>query len=203
MKNRIKAKGKYRILIFTSIMFWSFTNNNFDISNQTDMEEQQITYGIIGQKAPELTKDIEWINADGQETEAIQLKDYSGKFKVLYGFQSWCPGCHSKGLPDLQKMVKALEGNDQIAFFALQTVFEGSHANTKEKMIETQEKYGLKIPFGHDIGSNETGNRSSTMYNYRTGGTPWFIFIDQSDTVVFNDFHLDVDKAIKYLQKIE
>jgi len=40
------------------------------------------------------------------------------------------------------------------------------------------------------------------MRDYRSGGTPWFIFIDQEGTVVFNDYHLDVDKAIEYLKEM-
>ena len=167
------------------------------------MNHQQSKYGIEGHHAPELSKDIEWINGEGKDTEAIQLADHKGKFKVIYGFQSWCPGCHSRGLPALKKMVDALEGNDNVAFFAIQTVFEGKRVNTKDKLRETQESYDLYIPFGHDIGSKETNNRSSTMYDYRTGGTPWFIFINQQDVVVFNDYHLNVDKAIEYLKGIE
>jgi len=41
------------------------------------------------------------------------------------------------------------------------------------------------------------------MYHYRTGGTPWFIFIDQDNKVIFNDFHLNDEKAIEYLQSIK
>ena len=167
------------------------------------MNGQISKYGIEGHIAPELSLDIEWIDAMGNEMKSLQLGDHKGKFKVLYGFQSWCPGCHSRGLPALQKMIDALEDYDQVVFFAIQTVFEGFEANTMEKLLETQNKYELKIPFGHDIGNDSTGNRSSTMYHYRTGGTPWFIFIDQNDTVVFNDFHLNVDKAIEYLKAIE
>ena len=96
-------------------------------------------------------------------------------------------------------MVDVLSDNDQVVFFAIQTVFEGIHTNTKEKLLETQQKYQLNIPFGHDVGNEKTGNRSTTMYNYKTGGTPWFIFIDENDQVVFNDFHINVDKAIEYL----
>jgi len=121
---------------------------------------------------------------------------------VIYGFQSWCPGCHSRGLPALKKMSEALKGNDKVDFMAIQTVFEGSHTNTKDKLLETQEKYGLDIPFGHDAGTNASGNRSVTMGQYRTGGTPWFIFIDPNGQVVFNDFHLNVDAAIDYLGKL-
>ncbi|MFT4662024.1 MAG: thiol-disulfide isomerase/thioredoxin [Patiriisocius sp.] len=179
------------------------TTGNSDHQQTTNltMEDQKSKYGINGYKAPELTSDIQWIDGMGNEMSPIQLSDHEGKFKVLYGFQSWCPGCHSRGLPALKKMVDALCENENVKFFAIQTVFEGSHVNTKDKLRETQQKYDLKIPFGHDIGNSETGNRSSTMYNYKTGGTPWFIFIDQNDTVVFNNYHLDADKAIKFLEE--
>lgn len=151
-------------------------------------------------KAPEFqVKD--WVNASGNKTVPLQLSDFDGKFKVVYCFQSWCPGCHSVGLPNLQKMVKALEGNNKVAFFAVQTVFEGHHANTYEKMVETQKKYELKIPFGHDAG-NDGKSRSNMMTNYKTGGTPWFILIDQHDNVVFADFHLNVDATIDVLKSI-
>jgi len=166
------------------------------------MATRQHTYGIEGQQAPELSKDIRWINGQGDRLDPIQLSDYENQFKILYGFQSWCPGCHSRGLPALQKMTSSLQNNDKISFFALQTVFEGQESNTFEKMVETQKKYELEIPFGHDIGNDKSHNKSTTMYHYRTGGTPWFIFIDQNNKVIFNDYHLNVDKAIEFLKEI-
>lgn len=151
-------------------------------------------------KAPEFdVKD--WVDANGNKTEPIKLSDFDGKFKVMYCFQSWCPGCHSVGLPNLQKMVSALEGNDKVAFLAIQTVFEGPDENTFEKMLETQKKYELKIPFGHDAGI-DVKTRSTIMTNYKTGGTPWFILIDQHNNVVFSDFHLNVDATIEVLKSI-
>ena len=152
-------------------------------------------------KAPEF-RVAHWVDAQGTKIDPIRLTDLDGKFKVVYCFQSWCPGCHSKGLPDLKRMVDALKENDKIAFLAIQTVFEGHDANTYEKMLETQKKYDLKIPFGHDAGADDE-SRSSIMTDYRTGGTPWFIFIDQNDNVVFADFHLNVDAAIDVLRSIE
>ena len=152
-------------------------------------------------RAPEFdVKD--WVDANGNKTEPIKLSDLNGKFKVVYCFQSWCPGCHSVGLPNLQKMVKALEGNEKVVFLAVQTVFEGHEANTYEKMVETQKKYDLKIPFGHDAG-DDGKSRSNIMTNYKTGGTPWFILVDQYNNVVFADFHLNVDAAIDVLKGIE
>ena len=167
-----------------------------------EMENTTYKYGIAGLSAPELTVPL-WIDSNGNETKPIQLKDFKGNFKVIYGFQSWCPGCHSRGLPALKKMVDALSGNDKVTFLAVQTVFEGAEANTFEKIKETQKNYKLSIPFGHDTGNDTTGNISSIMRDYKTGGTPWFILIDQDDKVVFNDYHLDEDKAIEYLKTIK
>jgi len=143
----------------------------------------------------------QWIDANGNKTNPIKLSDFKGKFKILYCFQSWCPGCHSKGLPDLQKMVEALYGNKNIEFLAIQTVFEGYDSNTYEKLLETQKRYELKIPFGHDAG-DDGKSRSSIMTNHKTGGTPWFIFIDKHDNVVFSDFHLNPNAAIEFLKSL-
>ncbi|MEZ5047189.1 MAG: redoxin family protein [Chitinophagaceae bacterium] len=163
---------------------------------------KRIHYGIEGLKAPEWNIPI-WVDKNGQKTNPIKLSDFNGKFKVIYCFQSWCPGCHSIGLPSLQKMTTALQDNDKIIFLAIQTVFEGKSSNTFEKLLETQNKYNLKIPFGQDNGDANTNHISDIMYNYRTGGTPWFIFIDQNNNVVFNDFHLNTEKAIEFLQTIK
>jgi len=178
-------------------------NPHRNVKEKGDCEMQnQTKYGIEGKAAPELAVPI-WVDGEGQEMKPVKLEDYKGKFKVIYCFQAWCPGCHSRGLPALQKMTEALKDNDKVEFFAIQTVFEGSQSNTKKRMVEIQKQYDLHIPFAHDVGNAQTNNRSTTMYNYRTGGTPWFIFIDQNDKVVFNDFHIDTEQAIKYLQEIE
>ncbi len=158
-------------------------------------------YGIEGMYAPELNVPS-WINGLGEHIDAVRLVDYTGKFKVIYCFQAWCPGCHSRGLPALKKMVNALKKNDKVSFLAIQTVFEGAEANTLDRVKEIQKEYKLEIPFGHDTGDASTNNISSTMLAYRTGGTPWFIFIDQDNRVIFNDYHLNVDKAIEFLNNI-
>jgi thiol-disulfide isomerase/thioredoxin len=151
-------------------------------------------------RAPEFhVKD--WIDAFGNVTNPIKLSDLKGQFKILYCFQSWCPGCHSRGLPDLKKMVEAFKDKDNISFLAIQTVFEGHESNTYEKMVETQKQYGLEIPFGHDAG-DDGKSRSNMMTNYQTGGTPWFIFIDKHDNIVFADFHLNADAAIAFLKTL-
>ncbi|KMQ64864.1 thiol-disulfide isomerase [Chryseobacterium angstadtii] len=158
-------------------------------------------YGIEGSPAPEWP-DFRWIDANGKDIPPIHFKDYQGKFLVLFCFQSWCPGCHSSGFPSLQKMIDGLADNDDVKFLVVQTVFEGHDQNTFQKLKETQEQYGLKIPFGQDDGSTSNRNTSSIMSRYNNGGTPWFIFINNEGQVVFNDFHLNPEKAIEYLQSI-
>lgn len=151
-------------------------------------------------KAPEL-RVSQWIDINGNELKSpISLADHEGKFKIIYAFQHWCPGCHKVGFPSLKKMVDALSENDDIIFLAIQTVFEGASKNTFEKIIETQKEYNLKIPFGHDDGSQNGESRSSTMTDYQTGGTPWFILIDENNKIVFADFHINTEAAIKFLK---
>jgi len=170
-----------------------------NISHKTIKMSNQIEENKIF-KAPEFNVG-QWIDANGHTTDQIKLSDFKGQFKVVYCFQHWCPGCHSKGLPDLKKMVDALKGNDTITFVAIQTVFEGFESNTYEKIKETQKKYELEIPFGHDAGDDGTSG-SNMMANYGTGGTPWFIFIDKHDNVVFSDFHLNPEAAIQFLKTL-
>lgn len=142
-----------------------------------------------------------WIDKNGNAIEPIELSDLKGKFKVVFCFQSWCPGCHSIGFPSLVKMVDALKDNSNVVFLAIQTVFEGFEENPLSKISEMQKKYNLTIPFGHDAGSDDH-SASVFMQNYQTGGTPWFVFIDKNDFIVFADFHLNVDAAIEFLKTV-
>ena len=152
-------------------------------------------YGIVGQEAPELEVDY-WIDKDGKPT-SFKLSDHQDKWVFLKCFQSWCPGCHSHGLPALKKISEALKDNPKIAFTAIQTVFEGFSTNTVDKVRKIQLQYDLHMPMGHDPGIH--GMSPSTMTNYRTGGTPWMILIDPQHQVVYNEFNINADKTIEFL----
>lgn len=191
-------------LIFLGIFISASCNPSGNIKMKEELitnEKKEIKMENIEEptviKAPELRVE-QWIDAKGNKTNPIKLADFKGKFKIIYCFQHWCPGCHSQGLPALKRLVDEFGDNDKIEFLAVQTVFEGSHSNTYDKITETQKKYDLPIPFGHDPGEG----RSTIMQDYRTGGTPWFIFIDENDTVIFADFHINVDGTIKYFNEI-
>ncbi|MHC4942569.1 MAG: peroxiredoxin family protein [Planctomycetota bacterium] len=152
---------------------------------------QARSYGIAGQKAPSLGV-TQWINLP-EGKEILDIPDFKGKVLYLYCFQSWCPGCHSHGFPTLQRMIKKYEHAGDVAFAAVQTVFEGYSSNRAKRAWETAEQYGLKIPVGHD-GSEE--NRSVLMQRFRTGGTPWTILIDKKGVVRFNGFRLSFEEAM-------
>jgi thiol-disulfide isomerase/thioredoxin len=146
--------------------------------------------GIVGQAAPPWRVD-RWLQLPVKGT-AIDVADFRGKVIYLYAFQSWCPGCHSRGFPTLQESIKRFAGEPDVAFVAVQTAFEGFHANTPQAAHQTAARYGLSIPLGH---SGSAGAPSGLMRDYRTGGTPWTIIIDRAGVVRFNDFHVTPDAA--------
>jgi thiol-disulfide isomerase/thioredoxin len=152
-------------------------------------------YGIKGQIAPELQVDY-WIDENGDPT-TFKLADHEDKWIFLKCFQSWCPGCHSHGFPALKQISEALADNPNIVFAGIQTVFEGHYTNTIDKVREIQLQYDLRMPMGHDPG-RESGS-PKTMVDYRTGGTPWMILISPDRKVIFNDFSINVEKAIAFL----
>ncbi len=149
--------------------------------------------GIVNQTAPEL-RVPDWLDGEGQERQPLKLADLGDQYKIIYCFQHWCPGCHSHGFPTLKSMMDLL-ATKGFGFAVVQTVFEGSEANTFDRLRENQIKYDLKIPFGHDAASASSGT-PTLMEDYRTGGTPWFNIIDPDNQVVYSDFHLNLDSLL-------
>ena len=153
--------------------------------------------GVLNQPAPAWEVDSWHQLPDGKT--GIDVSDYKDKVVYLYNFQSWCPGCHSHGFPTLQKLIKKFEGNENVTFVTIQTVFEGFTSNTEDKALQTAKKYNLNIPVGH---SGTNGKRSKVMTSYRTGGTPWTVIIDKKGIVRYNDFHAQVEQADTLIQKL-
>ncbi len=156
-----------------------------------------MSHGTPSLCAPEL-RVPQWIDAQGLARAPLTLAELGDGFKVIYCFQHWCAGCHSHGFPALVKLVGALSGADfGFGFAVVQTVFEGAEANTFDRLRETQLRYGLQLPFGHDPPAGSHGAMFPTvMQDYGTGGTPWFIVISPAGEVVFSDFQLDADRLI-------
>ena len=97
-------------------------------------------------------------------------------------------------------MLANFEGNDNVVFVAIQTVFEGFSINTFRRAEEVGRRYDLDIPIGQ---SGENQNRSQVMSDYRTGGTPWTIIIDKQGVVRYNDFHIEPRHAIKMIDQLK
>lgn len=153
--------------------------------------------GIAGQPAPELRAD--WLrNVDGEQ---LQLADIHEPVIYLYNFQSWCPGCHSRGFPTMKAVKARLDAvgkADQVKFVAIQTVFEGHDVNTPEAALESLDRHGLTdVAVGHD-----SGNPPATMVNYRTGGTPWTVIIGPDREVITNGFHIETETTIEIIDKL-
>ncbi len=145
-------------------------------------------YGIASEPAPEWGV-TQWFNLPNGRT-ALDLEDVEAGVIYLYCFQSWCPGCHSHGFPTLLDVKDSFPDGD-VAFVAIQTVFEGFEVNTLEGAKKVADRYELDIPFGHDTGPD--GRLSLVMQRYRTGGTPWTVLIDRRRHVRFNGFQADSD----------
>jgi thiol-disulfide isomerase/thioredoxin len=157
------------------------------------------SYGIEGKIAPHIKIDY-WLDGDGKEMSNID-PFLDPNYKLIFCFQSWCPGCHSRGFPALKEFMGKLEGNKKLSFYVLQTVFEGFEQNTKEQLALAQKKYQLRIPFGQD-GGKESG-RSQFIDKFNSGGTPWFILIGPDNRVMFNDFGFNVDTLAGYFQNLK
>ncbi|MCP4367500.1 MAG: TlpA family protein disulfide reductase [Deltaproteobacteria bacterium] len=158
-------------------------------------------YGILGQKAPELNLNT-WIDGYGNKIKPIKLKQLKGKVIYMYFFQAWCPGCHSHGFPTIKALTKEFKSNPDVAFLAVQTVFEGFTFNTENKLRENQIKYDIHVPMAHDTGKGKPGRTPETMINYRSGGTPWTVIIDPEGTIVYNQFHIDAKKATAMIRRL-
>jgi thiol-disulfide isomerase/thioredoxin len=162
-----------------------------------EAHQNQPRLGIRDQRAPSLQID-HWYNLPRGKT-SIDVTDYRGKVVYLYCFQSWCPGCHRYGFPTLTKLIDHYTGNDDVAFIAVQTTFEGYGTNTPERAKQTADRYGLSIPVGQ---SGTAQQPSAVMRRYRTGGTPWTVIFDREGTVRYNDFHIQPGNAVALVDRL-
>jgi len=154
-------------------------------------------FGTLNGPAPELRVDT-WIDGNGKPMDKpLRLTDMGDGYKIIYCFQHWCPGCHSRGFPTLKYLHDNLKDKG-FSFAAIQTVFEGAEVNTFDKLAVNQGQYGLKIPFGHDLPKG-ADKHPSFMEDYVSGGTPWFTVIDPQGNVVYADFRIDPSRFMAAL----
>ncbi len=159
---------------------------------------QKRKHGIAGQQAPNWAVSQWHQLPDGKSK--LDVGDYKGKVLYLYFFQSWCPGCHAKGFPNLKTLHDKYKSDADVKFAVIQTTFEGHSTNTAKKLAPTAAKYKLPIPFGQSAGDRGSPD---IMRKYRSGGTPWVVVIDKNGKVQFNDFHLEPSNAIELIDKLK
>lgn len=151
--------------------------------------------GIVGLAAPAWS-DVAWL---GDDARRLEVTDFRGKVLYLYGFQSWCPGCHSRGFPTLAALEERYRDADDVAFIAIQTVFEGFGTNTQARGLEVARSFVADVPVGH---SGAPDAPSAFMASYRTAGTPWAIVIDKRGVVRFNDFHVTEELGAAWIDRL-
>jgi len=103
------------------------------------------------------------------------------------------------GFPTLKKISDEFKNDKNFVPVAIQTTFEGFSVNNASQMRAIQMRYDLDMVFGHDEGKE--GVHPHTMRSYRSGGTPWAVLISPDGKVIFNDFNISSEGAIKFLKK--
>ena len=54
----------------------------------------------------------------------------------------------------------------------------------------------------HAPGNNETHDIPQIMRDYRSGGTPWTVIINQEGKVIYNHFHIEPDQAVTLIEQL-
>jgi thiol-disulfide isomerase/thioredoxin len=163
------------------------------------MMENFMEAGIVGLPAPPL-EHVRWIDENGDERSPLTLAELGRGFKILYFFQDWCVGCHRHGFPTFVTLADELR-DKAVGLAAIQTVFEGSEVNTFDRLRANQQRYGLRVPFGHAVADSTSVDAApAVMAAYRSGGTPWFVVIAPDDRVVYDGFLLAADGIVQALK---
>lgn len=154
--------------------------------------------GIEGARAPARNVDT-WFNP-GEGRSRVELDDLAGKVVYLYGLQSWCAGCNSHGSPTMVAVQRHFVDNDEVAFVAVQTIFEGFDVNGPDEALASVTRHGLPAPVGHDPGHD--GNGSDVIRRHRSRGTSGIVLIDQNGIVRCNGFQADPGDLIGTIEAL-
>ncbi len=114
-----------------------------------------------------------WFNSDGPLT----LADLRGQVVVLHAFQMLCPGCVSRGIPQVQRVAELFKGAP-LSVIGLHTVFEHHAAMQPHALEAFLREYRVQFPVGVDTAGSDGKSTPLTMRAYAMRGTPTTVLID-------------------------
>ncbi len=155
--------------------------------------------GIKGMNAPQWHVE-KWIDGEGNPME-IDRTQYNGRVVYILCFQYGNPKCHEKSFPAMKEVYAAYKDNPNVKFLAIQTVLDRHEFNSMDKLVKTQNKHDLHIPFGHDIGGKHTKGKPFTMLDYKFNEVPWVIIISKDENVLFNGRYISGEDGKLVIKK--
>jgi len=127
--------------------------------------------------APEIDA-VDWIG------EPSPLSTLRGRVVLVEAFQMLCPGCVSRGLPQVQRVRRAFP---DVVVLGLHSVFEHHAAMGRVSLEAFVHEYAITYPVAID--RHEDGNRIPvTMARYDLQGTPSTLLIDRAGLLRLVEF---------------
>ncbi|WP_308465648.1 TlpA family protein disulfide reductase [Rathayibacter soli] len=124
--------------------------------------------------APELDVS-DWIGAPST------LESLRGRVVLIEAFQMLCQGCVRYGLPQAQRVQRALP---EVAVIGLNTVFEHHEVTGPDALKVFLSEFAINFPVGID---RQDGHQlPATMRRYDLQGTPSTLVIDKSGRLRFS-----------------
>ena len=122
----------------------------------------------------------------GEEKLPI-VEDYLGKPLLILFFSLGCPGCLGRAIPYANRVV--YEKGETINVLGIHTNFEGIDF-AQERFEKAREEFYFRFPFYKDH------NYDTTFLNYGAGGTPHWILVDHTGSVIYSIFGSDPNNAL-------
>jgi thiol-disulfide isomerase/thioredoxin len=138
----------------------------------------------------------EWLNGDPGN-----LADHRGKVILIDFFQLWCPGCKRFSVPLFNRWHEQYGDRDDVLIVSIHTVFEGHAHQSPDRLREFVETWSIEHPVGIDTYASDEDEVPVTMRRFRTGGTPFVVFVDKQGRQRFRHLGSFDDRAAEALIK--
>ena len=132
---------------------------------------------VVGQPAPAWSVSS-WTNLTPPRTR-LEPSDLRGRVVCLFCFEA-ASEANASAFATLQKLAARYGHTGDTALVAVQTPTGRFDQNTAQQGRALMQRYGLRIPFGHDGGSQGS---SPLAKRYGVVRTPWLVLIDKRSVV--------------------